>query len=377
MRLPLPAIASIRDFYAFEQHVATCRRQRGLDMVPQWYQVPVFYFSNPAGVIGHEAEVWAPAGSQALDYELELACVIGREARDLPDDDRALEAVAGFTIMNDWSARDLQRIEMAVGLGPSKGKDFATSLGPELVTFDELADCYRDGRLHLEMTATVNGRLLSRGNSGSMYWTWPQLLAHASRDATLAARRRARLGNGRHRLHSRADARGRRRLAQARRPRRADDRATGNLAQPRRPPSLRGRRYQDPGEVVMPPYLRLGSIPRKRHTIHPHEPGFKGEGIYYEEVVRLAGFSRAYSIVYHLRPPTRVVRLEPAGTVPADFGDQLDPAPSSREDANDPPLGRPDHRPRRALRQRRRHAGALPPRAAAARSSSATPTPTR
>ncbi len=75
-------------------------------------------------------------------------------------------------------------------------------------------------------------------------------------------------------------------------------------------------------EAPMPPYLRLGSIPRKRHTIHPHEPGFKGEGIYYEEVVGLAGFSRAYSIVYHLRPPTRVVRLEPAGTMPADFGDQ-------------------------------------------------------
>ena len=93
--------------------------------------------------------------------------------------------------MNDWSARDLQRLEMAVGLGPSKGKDFATSLGPELVSMDELADCYRDGRLHLEMTATVNGRLLSRGNSGSMYWTWPQLLAHASRDADAAARRRA------------------------------------------------------------------------------------------------------------------------------------------------------------------------------------------
>jgi len=136
-------------------------------------------------VIGHEAEVWAPRGSEALDYELELACVIGHEARDLPDDDRALEAVAGFTIMNDWSARDLQRIEMAVGLGPSKGKDFATSLGPELVTFDELADRYRDGRLHLEMTANRNGRLLSRGDSGTMYWTWPQLLAHASRYATL------------------------------------------------------------------------------------------------------------------------------------------------------------------------------------------------
>jgi fumarylacetoacetate (FAA) hydrolase len=185
MRLPLPPVASLRDFYAFEQHVRTCRRQRGLDMVPAWYEVPVFYFSNPAGVVGPEAEVYAPRGSSALDYELELACVVGRECRDLPADDRALEAVAGFTILNDWSARDLQRVEMAVGLGPSKGKDFATSLGPDLVTFDELADRYRDGRLHLEMTAAVNGRVLSRGDSGTMYWTWPQLLAHASRDATL------------------------------------------------------------------------------------------------------------------------------------------------------------------------------------------------
>src|SRR5262249_40868233 len=185
MRLPVPPVASIRDFYAFEQHVRTCRRQRGLDMVPQWYQVPVFYFSNPAGVIGPDDPVAAPHGSEALDYELELACVVATEARDLPADDRALECVAGFTIMNDWSARDLQRVEMAVGLGPSKSKDFATSLGPEVVTFDELQDRYRDGRLHLEMTATVNGKRLSHGNGGSMYWTWPQLLAHASRDTVL------------------------------------------------------------------------------------------------------------------------------------------------------------------------------------------------
>jgi fumarylacetoacetate (FAA) hydrolase len=136
-------------------------------------------------VLRDGGEVWAPRGSTALDYELELACVIGREARDLPASDAAMEAVAGFTIMNDWSARDLQRIEMAVGLGPSKGKDFATSLGPEVVSFDELAECYRDGKLHLEMTAAVNGRVLSRGNAGSMFWTWPQLLAHASRDVTL------------------------------------------------------------------------------------------------------------------------------------------------------------------------------------------------
>jgi fumarylacetoacetate (FAA) hydrolase len=185
MPVPLPPITSIRDFYAFEQHVKTCRKQRGLDMVPEWYKVPVFYFSNPAGVIGHDDPVSAPRDSKALDYELELACIIGKARRDIPADDRALDYVAGFTIMNDWSARDLQRLEMAVGLGPSKGKDFATSLGPELVTFTDLKDRYREGRLHLEMTAHVNGRKLSHGNSGSMYWTWPQLIAHASRDVWL------------------------------------------------------------------------------------------------------------------------------------------------------------------------------------------------
>src|SRR5436190_14148131 len=145
MGRPIPPVASLRDFYAFEQHVKTCRAQRGLDMVPEWYRIPAFYFSNPAAILKHEDAVHAPNGSSALDYELELACVVGREARDLPDDDRALECIAGFTIMNDWSARDLQRAEMAVGLGPSKGKDFATSLGPDLVPFEAIRDCYRDG----------------------------------------------------------------------------------------------------------------------------------------------------------------------------------------------------------------------------------------
>lgn len=178
-------VASLRDFYAFEQHVKTCRAHRGLDMVPQWYQVPVFYFSNPLAIIGDGDPVWAPQGSSALDFELELACVIGSPARDLPPDDSAMECVAGFTIMNDWSARDLQRAEMAVGLGPSKSKDFATSLGPRLVPFVELKDVYREGRLHLDMTARVNGKQYSHGNASSMYWTWPQLLAHASRDTEL------------------------------------------------------------------------------------------------------------------------------------------------------------------------------------------------
>jgi fumarylacetoacetate (FAA) hydrolase len=184
--MPAPfAVASLRDFYAFEQHVKTCRGHRGLEMVPQWYQVPVFYFSNPVAIIGPEDPVFAPHGSTALDYELELACVVGKAASNLTADDSAMECLAGFTIMNDWSARDIQRAEMAVGLGPSKSKDFATSLGPRIVPFSELRDHYRDGRLHLDMTATVNGKTYSRGNAGSMFWTWPQILAHASRDTEL------------------------------------------------------------------------------------------------------------------------------------------------------------------------------------------------
>ena len=184
MPAPFP-VASLRDFYAFEQHVKTCRAHRGLGMVPQWYEVPVFYFSNPVAVIGDGDPVFAPAGSSALDYELELAAVVGKPARNLSAGDSALDCLAGFTVMNDWSARDIQRAEMSVGLGPSKSKDFATTLGPRIVPLSDLGDCFRDGRLHLTMTARVNGKEYSRGNAGSMYWTWPQILAHASRDADL------------------------------------------------------------------------------------------------------------------------------------------------------------------------------------------------
>lgn len=185
MRRPVPEVRSIRDFFAFEQHVATCRKNRGLEVPREWYLAPSFYFSNSTAIVKDGAVVFPPIGCEALDFELELACVIGRTGRDLPADDRALDVVLGFTVMNDWSARDIQRVETAVGLGPSKAKDFATSLGPEVVSFDELADVYQGGRFHLEMTASVNGRVLSRGNAADMHWTWPQLLAHASRDATL------------------------------------------------------------------------------------------------------------------------------------------------------------------------------------------------
>lgn len=154
-------------------------------MIPQWYEIPAFYFSNPHTVIGDGDLVIPPKGTQELDFELEIAAVVGKEAANLPADDRAMDCLLGFTIYNDWSARDLQRQEMAIGLGPAKGKDFANALGPYVVPFSDLRDRYRDGRLELAMEAAVNGKTISRGNAATMYWTWPQILAHASRDSRL------------------------------------------------------------------------------------------------------------------------------------------------------------------------------------------------
>ncbi|HEX2233994.1 MAG TPA: fumarylacetoacetate hydrolase family protein [Thermoleophilaceae bacterium] len=169
MRRPYPDSQppSIRDFFAFEEHVRNARRSAGRGDVPQaWYELPAFYFSNPAAVYGDGDEVPKPPDTIALDYELELACVIGEDGH--PE---------GFTIMNDWSARDLQAKEMRVGLGPAKGKDFATSLGPELVSPDELpAD------LDLRAVARVNGEVRTDTRTGAMHWSWDQLLQAAARN---------------------------------------------------------------------------------------------------------------------------------------------------------------------------------------------------
>ena len=178
---PVPEPPSIRDFYAFEAHVATARRTRGLDMDPDWYELPVFYFTNPAAVIGPDEEVRPPATAE-LDYELEVAAVVGVDCADV-DPGAWLDVVAGFVVMDDWSARDLQRREMALGLGPAKGKDFATSLGPVLVTPDELVGA--DGVPRGAMVASVNGVEASRGELGDLHFGWGALLAHASRSTRL------------------------------------------------------------------------------------------------------------------------------------------------------------------------------------------------
>jgi 2-keto-4-pentenoate hydratase/2-oxohepta-3-ene-1,7-dioic acid hydratase in catechol pathway len=151
---------------AFEEHVENARKLTGREIPEAWYQIPVFYFSNTGAVYGDGDDIPKPADTQALDYELELACVMGADGR--PE---------GFTIMNDFSARDLQALEMQVGLGPAKGKDFATALGPELVSPDELpAD------LDLRAIARVNGEVRTDSRTGGMHWSWDQLLAAAARN---------------------------------------------------------------------------------------------------------------------------------------------------------------------------------------------------
>jgi 2-keto-4-pentenoate hydratase/2-oxohepta-3-ene-1,7-dioic acid hydratase in catechol pathway len=181
---PVVRPPSFRDFYAFEQHVKTARARRGLEVPPAWYEIPVFYFSNPTSLVGHDAEVCAPAGCNELDYELELGVVIGRGGRDIPEE-RAWDHVFGFTIINDLSARDLQRKEMTVGLGPAKGKDFATAVGPWLVARRFFADRIAGEILDVEMIARVNGRELSRGNVAALHHSIPKMIAFASRDAEL------------------------------------------------------------------------------------------------------------------------------------------------------------------------------------------------
>lgn len=151
---------------AFEEHVRNARANRGLKVPSAWYEIPVFYFSNPAAVYGHDQIVPRPTDTAALDYELELACVVGQDGR--PE---------GFTVLNDWSARDLQAREMDVGLGPAKGKDFATSLGPELVSPDELPD-----DLDLRAVARVNGEIRTDSRTGGMRWSWEELLEAAARN---------------------------------------------------------------------------------------------------------------------------------------------------------------------------------------------------
>lgn len=176
---PLPNPPSLRDFIAFENHIAATSKKRGQPIPPEWYKAPVYYKGNHRTIIGPNEDLPWPLKTTKLDYELELACIIGRRGRDIAESE-AQHYIAGYTIMNDFSARDIQFQEMACRLGPAKGKDFATAIGPCLVTPDEILNLES-----LTMIARVNGEVWSEGRFGSIHWSFPQMIAHVSRGETI------------------------------------------------------------------------------------------------------------------------------------------------------------------------------------------------
>ena len=180
LRAPVLQPPTVRDFMAFEGHARFYAKQ----VAEAWYRLPIFYFSNPLRIFGPDDEVPYPSASDRLDYELELGCVIGREGSNVRAAD-GLEHIAGFLMFNDWSCRDLQFDEMECRLGPAKGKDSATSLGPWLVTTDELEPVLRDGRLQVRCTLRVNGQQWMDGDGGEMYYTWGDFVERASRDSRI------------------------------------------------------------------------------------------------------------------------------------------------------------------------------------------------
>jgi fumarylacetoacetate (FAA) hydrolase len=185
---PIPRPLSMRDGYAFRQHVETARKNRGLPMIPEFDQFPVFYFTNHLAVTGPGDIAVRKLTQDKLDFELEVAIVIGKECRNVKASE-ADSCIFGYMIMNDWSARTLQMEEMKLNLGPAKGKDFATSLGPYLVTRDELAKYETSGQAgvshNLSMKAYVNGKQLSQGNLKEMNWSFAQIIERVSYGVTL------------------------------------------------------------------------------------------------------------------------------------------------------------------------------------------------
>ncbi|GHH07595.1 fumarylacetoacetate hydrolase family protein [Streptomyces lanatus] len=172
---------TVRDYMTFESHVEGVARGYGDTVPEEWYAAPAFYFTNPYAVIGAHDDVPVPPGCGRFDFELEVAAVIGKVGRDLPPE-QARDHILGYTILNDWSARDLQGREMRVKLGPAKGKDTSTTLGPWLVTADEL-EPHRDadGFLDLALTVAVNGETIGQDRLANMAWTFEEMAAYASR----------------------------------------------------------------------------------------------------------------------------------------------------------------------------------------------------
>ena len=178
---PVPEPLAVRDFYAFEEHVASGARKRGMDIPEYWYEAPVFYFSNPASILGPGEELKRPEETEKLDFELEIAAVIGMPI-DAQNDEMG---IVGFTLFNDWSARDIQVGEMSVRIGPHKSKDFGTSIGPYIVTVDQLP--MATDRLQISAKVEVNGQLITECDASAQHFGWSEIVDHARRNTKLRA----------------------------------------------------------------------------------------------------------------------------------------------------------------------------------------------
>ena len=179
---------TIRDFMTFEQHLAGAIRWVNPtgSVAAEWYEAPCFYFTNPLAAVGATDDVEFPPGCEVLDFELELAVVLRKGGKDLSIEE-AQDCIGGYTILNDWSARDIQSREMRIGLGPVKGKDFASTLGPWVVTPDELASFSDGQRISLQMSVSINGVEVGTDSSSHMSWTFAEMIAYASRGSVVAA----------------------------------------------------------------------------------------------------------------------------------------------------------------------------------------------
>lgn len=179
---------AMRDFLAFEAHISGMKKGfDGNGSVPEaWYEAPGFLFMNPWSLVGSGEEVPMPPLAAALDFELEVAAIVGKPARDVSPED-AGGYIVGYAILNDWSARDIQQREMQVGLGPNKGKDFANTLGPWITTADELEPFRVGDRFDLEMSVSVNGEVVGQDNLSHLSWSFEEMLSHASRGALVGA----------------------------------------------------------------------------------------------------------------------------------------------------------------------------------------------
>jgi 2-keto-4-pentenoate hydratase/2-oxohepta-3-ene-1,7-dioic acid hydratase in catechol pathway len=182
LTLALDKINCYRDFYAHEKHVATGFKKRGEAIPPEWYEIPAYYKGATTGFIGTDQTIPWPSYTKKLDFELEFGIVIGKDGKNIKEED-ALEHIFGYTVFNDISARDIQKKEMAIRLGPAKGKDFCSIMGPVIVTADE----FEGKEPNLKMTATINGEKWSEGYTGDSHYTWAQMIAHASNEEWLLA----------------------------------------------------------------------------------------------------------------------------------------------------------------------------------------------